>query len=317
MSVTNPKLELDPQFSIDVYEELGRLQVDLDPDPLSFGPKRLNTKVAQIRAMLSRCENLFLQTSQQLHQFKREHLKVSTLLELSKKRLYDKDPEVRAGRSVSDRDAIATGKLYNEVLEVHRLDMAVQDLESLLIVIRAKRADLRDLEGRLRDQMSLCREEIGLGGRWGSKVPNAPDLQPGQGKSVVAELESLENLLEGVGGEIHLPPLADEDSVEVPDESVKPSQADPLDLSNVLKRVSETKKEAQVPVEVSPVAASEAKSDDWVLTFESKGVSKLAGNSDLNVNALIDNLPDFSRKNGKSELDALSDDVLNSLLDPL
>jgi hypothetical protein len=34
-------------------------------------------------------------------------------------------------------------------------------------VVRIKRADLKDIQGRLRDQLKVCQEEIGLGGRWG------------------------------------------------------------------------------------------------------------------------------------------------------
>jgi len=52
-------------------------------------------------------------------------------------------------------------------------------LEDLIKVIKAKRTDLKDLQGRIRDQHKLCQEQIGLGQRWGGKsVPQREDLLP-------------------------------------------------------------------------------------------------------------------------------------------
>jgi len=39
-------LTLDQKWVDGVYEKLGTLEVTLDPDPLIFGPKRLNAKLA-------------------------------------------------------------------------------------------------------------------------------------------------------------------------------------------------------------------------------------------------------------------------------
>ena len=71
------------------------------------------------------------------------------------------------------------------------------------MVVKSKRYDLKDIQGRLKDQMHLCQEEIGLGSRWGSRIPDAPELTlpPAQ---VAAGLQHVEDLLKGVDGEIHL-----------------------------------------------------------------------------------------------------------------
>jgi len=252
-----PRLELDPEVVEAVYEELGQLDVTLDADPLVYGPKRLNNKVAELRAMLSRCEALFLQVAQDRHRFSRAHRMMSVTLDLAKKHLYDKDPEVRAGRSVSDRDAIATGKLSDAVLETNRLELAVQDLDALLMVIKAKRADLRDAEGRLRDQMRLCSEEIGLGGRWGSKVPGAPELEPGQGRAVGADVQDVENLLAGIDAEMHLPPLedGDEEGEEEEEEPTRPpAKEERPSLGRVFENMKGTPPDA---AEVQPLPAKD------------------------------------------------------------
>jgi len=195
-----------PQEEADrVFDVLGELSVELDDDPLPFGPKRLNSKTAQIRRMLDRCEKLFLDVSRRLQATRRALRVALTDLDLAKKDLFANDPTTRAGRSVSDREAIASGKLRDEIMHAHNLNIATEDLEAVMAVIKAKRADLKDTEGRLRDQMRLCSEEIGLGGRWGTKVPYAPDIKgsPAQ-RATGDDVLDLDNLLRDVDGEIKL-----------------------------------------------------------------------------------------------------------------
>jgi len=185
-----------------IFEELIVLDMDLDEDPLAFGPKRLNNKIALVRGMLSRCERVYLDVSQQLHAMKRS-LKIETLtLDLAKKNLFANDPETRAGKSVSDREAIAAGKLHTEMMEVHDLEMAVESLSAVWMAIKTKRADLKDIEGRLKDQFRLCQEEIGLGSRWGSRAIGDFDLTPGIADQT--EISNVTDLLQGVDEEIHL-----------------------------------------------------------------------------------------------------------------
>lgn len=162
---------LDPSRIDDIYNSLGEMHVELDADPLELGPKRLNEKIAQCRGMLSRCEKLFLDLSQYLHRYKRQHRVASADFKLRMRDLLTNDPEVRMGRNVTDREAVAATKLRSEAEEIDRLTANVEDLEAVLTVVRAKRADLKDVQGRLKDQLKVCQEEISLGGRWGRSIP--------------------------------------------------------------------------------------------------------------------------------------------------
>ena len=185
-----------------IFEELIDLDMELDEDPLAFGPKRINNKIALVRGMLSRCERVFLDVSQQLHAMKRS-LKIDTLtLDLARKNLFANDPETRAGKSVADREAIAAGKLQQEMMTVHDLEMAVDSLSAVWMAVKTKRADLKDIEGRLKDQFRLCQEEIGLGSRWGSRVVGELDLTPGIADQT--EISNVTDLLQGLDDEIHL-----------------------------------------------------------------------------------------------------------------
>ncbi len=190
-----------------IYEELGDLGVHLDPDPLAFGPKHLNGKIADVRAQLDRCESIFLQTSHDLHRFNTTHRRVATRWQVEKDWLLANDPETRAGRNVSTQEAVANVKLAGLVTRAHKLGAGVEDLKAALVVIKAKRADLKDAASRLRDQIKLCQEEIGLGSTWGSKKPNAPELTP---SGTVPEVDRIDDVLGDIGGETHLSELKDE-----------------------------------------------------------------------------------------------------------
>jgi hypothetical protein len=205
--MADDKLIFSQEDADRIFTELAELQVDLDNDPLSFGPKRLNSKVSDVRRMLSRCERIYLDVSQRLQTTRRALRIAEAELDISKKHLFANDPETRAGRSVSDREAIAGGKLIKETRTANDLKVTVSDLEAVLIVVKAKRGDLKDAEGRLRDQVRLCQEEIGLGGRWGSARPSTK-IDLNQGVATGADVKMLEELLADVDGEIHLQQLS-------------------------------------------------------------------------------------------------------------
>ena len=214
---------LDQAYLTGIFTQLGTLEVHLDADPLVYGPKRLNTKTALVRKMLTDCERIFLEVSQRQANYKRQHRAAKVILDVQLKHLLANDPETRAGRAVSEREAIAYGKLKEEVQEVADAENAIEELDAVMQVIKAKRSDLRDIQGRLRDQVRLCQEEIGLGGRWGSKSPRGVELQPGQGFASGADVAAINELIQNVrsisDAERHLP--AEVDSTDDSEEELE------------------------------------------------------------------------------------------------
>jgi hypothetical protein len=168
---------VDPARIESFYQELAGMQVELDADPLALGPKRINAKTAACRALLSRTERIFLEISQDLYWYKREHRMALADFELAVQELMSNDPEVRAGRNITDREAIAHTKLRADRERISVLQFACEDLDAVLSVVKVKRNDLKDIASRLRDQLKICQEEIGLGARWGLKkrLPRAEE----------------------------------------------------------------------------------------------------------------------------------------------
>jgi hypothetical protein len=183
-----------------VFRRLSSMEVPLDFDPLQFGPKRLNGKVAGARGMLTECEGVYLKVSLWLQKYRAAHRTLEMEMDLAKKHLYANDPEVRSGRNVADREALATMKLRDQARALSAVAQSQADLEAMLTVVKAKRADLKDVQGRIRDQMKLCHEEISLGGRWGTKP--APGTQaPNLDESPNVDVQTLKDLHEMFTGD--------------------------------------------------------------------------------------------------------------------
>lgn len=213
-----------PAYIEEVFTSLEAMTVDLDDDPLEYGPRRLAHKVAETRTHLSRCEQLSLQIARLLQQYKRGHRAAQLEFDLKLQHMLANDPEVRAGRNVADRNAIATVKLNEQREAMSHMEVVIQDLEVVMTAIKSKRADLRDVQGRLRDQMRLCQEEVGLGGKWGSKaVGSGPSLSstPLIDTKALRELDALfsgEELHVSDPSDLALPTteVVSEDEAEVP-----------------------------------------------------------------------------------------------------
>lgn len=200
---------IDDAYIRRVFDSLGNMQVDLDGDPLVFGPKRLNSKVALCREHLSKCQTIYLNLSDHLHQLSRANRAAKLDFDIKAQDLLANDPEVKSQRAIRDREAVVSSKLRVERETNHLIETAITDLESVIMVVKAKREDLKDIQGRIRDQVKLCQEEIGLGGRWGSSPPpgvrvdldSRPRVDP-------RALDDFNDVLEGLEGESSITDLS-------------------------------------------------------------------------------------------------------------
>lgn len=171
------------EFSFDTayidgfYDEISQMHVALDDDPIRYGPKRVNGKVAATKRLVSRCTEVEISLSRDLTNLNRLLRAATADLELALQHLLTSDPEVRAGRSVKDREAIASMKLRSETALVRKIEQACEEVKAAITVVKTQKADLKDTQGRLRDQIRLIGEEIALGAMWGSATPD-PTAKP-------------------------------------------------------------------------------------------------------------------------------------------
>lgn len=233
-----------------IFREIESMNVALDNDPIEFGPKRLNNKVAESRDHLTRCEQLFVRVSHWLQLYKRAHRAAQLDFDLAMQDMLANDPEVRAGRNVKDRDAIATVKMRERREELDRLAITIQDLEALMTVIKSKRTDLKDSQGRLKDQIRLCQEEVGLGAKWGSKSGNGTQILSSAPAVDAVTMRDINNLLEGKAesdlGNIKPSVVAFEKPVPPATDDVFAGAGSQSDLDDLLSKVEITEPETKV-----------------------------------------------------------------------
>jgi len=198
------------------YDEISQMHIALDDDPIRFGPKRVNGKVAATKRLVSRCTEIEISLSRDLTNLNRRLRATTADLELALQHLLTSDPEVRAGRSVKDREAIASMKLRDETTLVRKVEQACEEVKSAITVVKTQKADLKDTQGRLRDQIRLIGEEIALGSMWGSATPDqdAKPVRPNQGPMT----SNSGSLVEQAVGDVDDFDLSDLDDEESGDE---------------------------------------------------------------------------------------------------
>jgi len=150
-----------------IYAALQKMRVKLEEDPLGHGPRALNKKISSTRNHLDQCDEFNTKVSQNLAFWKRHLRWENTKFDLKKKWMVANDPQIRAGRSAADRDALAHMAMLDHAKLIAKLQDQVAELEDVLSVLRTKRADLKDTQQQIKNQMKLCFEEIRLGGQWG------------------------------------------------------------------------------------------------------------------------------------------------------
>lgn len=233
-----------------LYDQMHKMEVMLDDDPLQFGPKRLNNKIAELRNMLTELERIFNRSSKKLGEIKRLFRLVETKITITKADLFANDPEVRAGRNVADREATASVKMAKLISEKMRLQCDIAEIDDLMTVIKAKRSDLRDTQSRLRDQIKLCHDEISLGSRWGDKKPTI-QLTP-QIVSQSNDKSDLDDILDHLEDDFNLGTAKNwetEPKEEQTEEKALPEISDPdkvEDFINNLERVAITNKSSDI-----------------------------------------------------------------------
>lgn len=242
---------VDDSYTRRVFDALTQMEVDLDDDPLVFGPKRLNSKVALCRQHLSRCQQIFLQLSDDLHRLNRAHRQAKLDYDLQMQDMLANDPEVRAGRNVRDREAVAATKLRAEREEIFRLETSIQDLDAVMTVVKAKREDLKDIQGRIRDQVKLCQEEINLGAKWGTAPPpgtKAPSLEDRPRVDPKA-LDQFNDLVGSMGGESS---VSDLDQFVKQELAARGEPAPEDDVQKLLATIDEEDEEGEEEIAPTP-----------------------------------------------------------------
>jgi hypothetical protein len=226
------KAIVSPEYISETYDALDKMDVELDEDPLDYGPSRLNSKIKQCRDYLSIVEKTSLRASRKLLGIKETHRATHKLYQIEEDRLMNGDPDVRAGRNIDDRRAIARLKLPEQVAELIWLEQGIEDMQNVLDSLKFKQIGLKNVQSQIKEQRNLCNEDLALGRTWRHKHISDPGLRPGTGRGAITnavedETESL--LSEMDSTEVDLPALEETKEKEPVDVAEKEKDESPND----------------------------------------------------------------------------------------
>jgi len=205
-------------------------EILLDADPLSAGPQEMNNKRAKIRNFIGRCTDIELQILEDLGVYHRELARFEGKYKIQFQNLMANNPHVRAGRSADDRRAHADVILTELVQEISNSELAVEDLDRLLVVVRTKKTDLKNLQAQLKEQMKTCEHELGLGGKWGqSRTPRYGDPKPVVSANVDHIDELMDNLDKGDEGVPTTFVVSEDDLDDLEDPEANPEELLPAE----------------------------------------------------------------------------------------
>lgn len=137
-----------------IVSEVEGMAVEVDSDPaVSGGAAVLRKKIAQVESYLSTCLDMVSAARVRVQHVRTRHRDLQLGLRLATDLLISRDPDVRGGRNISDRNALASIKLQAEHLMVREADGDRTEAETILQIVSAKLAHLKDLRHHLRGQL--------------------------------------------------------------------------------------------------------------------------------------------------------------------
>lgn len=253
-----------------IYEDIGQLQIELEPDPTVLGPLYINKIVSQCRNYLNRVSLILLKLSRERRSLKRQLAGEETLLGAERDRLLAEDDTVKRQANIRDREAVANTMLRERLNTIASLKNELLDMETVEKAVALIHSELVRTSNEIKTQRSLLHADRISGAGYGDEFDNPRRGQVLPQNSI--EEDELDKLMAGASvdeARASMKPAADseeaalepevktavETPVEAKVEGPKPQGTDPsqgLEEDPGVARFLEAVSEAPV-VETQPV----------------------------------------------------------------
>lgn len=146
-------------------QQLARRLSDLDVSALPvLSPSGLQNQFNALTRHLSECQNIVTDLQTRTMHAKKRARTIQMALRLATRFLFKEDPEVKAGRSLVDREATAMVKLREEWIQQQHAQQEVDNFGAALVMAQDRLRLLKDRRATLRDQKDLLEAELYIGG---------------------------------------------------------------------------------------------------------------------------------------------------------
>lgn len=251
----------------EIYAEIGKLPIELAPDPTVLGPLYINGVISKCRNHLNRVSQILLRMSRERRGVKFSLAGEETLLAAEKDRLLAEDDDVRRAANIRDREAIANTKLRDRLNKIHHLKTELLDLETVERAVKLIHEELVRTSNEIKTQRSLLHADRVSGAAYGDESDTPRD---GKGRALpkaedidLAELDAL--VAEGIQESTEAAASTQEVTVQ---EAAPPALAEPAEVPSAPIKVEEAPViEPTITVSITVENPAEATDDDAITKF--------------------------------------------------
>lgn len=157
-----------------IFSRIEEIDVELDSDPISRGPKYLNTLVAECRNYLTEIQKYSREILKEKLTLDRRLNVLEASYELRYNDLMSNDASVQAQPSAKDREAKVNDILADLRSDIRDTKNASTELGHVHTIVDSKLKELRDVNRDIKLQKSLIEDEIKTGNFWGDDQESKP-----------------------------------------------------------------------------------------------------------------------------------------------
>jgi hypothetical protein len=161
---------MTPERVAEIYDELGKLIVELDPDPVARGPAYLQDLIAKVRGYLNRVSIYVQEAHRERHDKERELDAKQAAFDVEADRLLSEDKRVARQPNIDDRKAMINLILGDERREIDGLKRELRSLGHVEKAIRHRQKELDNTMSAIRLQRSLIQAELRTGSFYGDET---------------------------------------------------------------------------------------------------------------------------------------------------
>lgn len=160
---------MNEQRVAEIYDELGKLVVELDPDPVARGPAYLLDLISRVRGYLNHVSVYTQEAHRERHDLERRKDALQAAFDVEADRLLAEDGRVKRQPSIDDRKAMINLILTDERREIEQVGRELRSLGHVEKAVRHRQKELESTMSQIRLQRSLIAAEIRTGSFYGDE----------------------------------------------------------------------------------------------------------------------------------------------------
>lgn len=153
----------------EIYTEMGKYEIELQPDPLSLGPKYLQDVVATCRNYLNAVTKVLMEVNMEKQLLTRELNALQAVYEIDADDLLANDERVKRAPNIKDRESVVKTLLREQHRAITSKKAEVNDLAVIEKAVKHRHGELKDTMEAIKTQKSLIQAEISTGAMYGDE----------------------------------------------------------------------------------------------------------------------------------------------------